>query len=128
MSKHRDDSFGRSDQYQNPLDQLHKLSGHKQEAHHKLVSGIIKEMKFKDDEISDITRLHMEGMRRCQLIRQYAQAIAQGHFESGKELDRNHLLAEINTKFLDAFHHYNKDQLLMMFCMMQTEITMKEVV
>lgn len=127
MSKHRNDSFGRSDQYQNPLDQLKKLSGHKQEAHHNLVKGIIKEMKIEEDEIDDITRLNQEGMRRCHLVRQYAQSVAQGHFESGKELDRNLLLAEINTKYLDNFHHYNKDQLLIMFCMMLTEVTMKEI-
>lgn len=127
MSNHHDNSFGRSDQYENPLDKIKRLSGRQQETHHNLVKGIIKDMKIEEGEIDDITRLHSEAMRRCILVRQYAQAVAQGHFDSGKELDRGHLLAEINTKYLDAFHHYSKDQLLMIFCMMQTEITMKQV-
>lgn len=127
MSKHRDDSLGRSDKFQNPLLALNKLSGVKQEAHHKLVSGIIKEMKFKDDEINDITRLHMEAIQRVKIIRQYAQAVRQGEFEGGKEHDVNRMVADLTPRFLDAFHHYDKDQLLNILCLMLVEVTMKEV-
>lgn len=127
MSKHRDDSFGRSDQYQNPLLALNKLSGHKQEAHHKLVAGIIKEMNFKEDEIADITRLHMEAIQRVKIIRQYAQAIRQGEFEGGIPHDTNRMIADLTPRFLDAFHHYDKDQLLNILALMLVEVTMKEV-
>ncbi len=128
MSKHRDDSFGRSDRYANPLEGLHKLSGHKQEAHHKLVSGIIKEMNFKEDEINDITRLHMEAIQRVKIIRQYAQAVRQGEFESGTEHNVERMIADLTPRFLDAFHHYDKDQLLNILSLMLVEVTMKEVV
>jgi hypothetical protein len=127
MNNHLDNSHGKSDQYENPLDKIKRLTGVQQEAHHNLVQGIIKDMKFKEDEVNDIARLHQEGIARVRSIRQYAHLIAQEHFDTGKELNKGTLLAEVNTKLLDNFCHYNKDQLLIMFCMQQTEIIMKDI-
>lgn len=126
MSNHHDNSFGRSDQYQNPLLALNKLSGHKQEAHHKLVNGILKEMHIKEDELNDITRLHMEAIQRVKIIRQYAQAVRQGEFEGGIEHNVERMIADLTPRFLDAFHHYDKDQLLNILTLMLVEVTMKE--
>ena len=127
MGKNYSNKHSRSDNFANPLDALNKLSGRKQEAHHKLVASIVKEMGVKEDAISDITRLHMEGSRRAKNVRDYAQAVVQGHVESGTIVDKQLLLQEVHHKHLDNFHHYDKDQLLEMFCMMLTEQVMKNV-
>ncbi len=127
MSKHYNNRLKRSDNFQNPLDALNKLSGHKQEAHHKLVASVLKEMGVKEDALNDIQRLHIEGSQRAKFVRDYAQAVVQGHIDGGTILDKELLLQQVHHKHLDNFHHYDKDQLLEMFCMMLTEQVMKNV-
>lgn len=121
--------FNRSDSYR-PLDldtQIKKLSGVKQEAHHKMVNGIIKSMKMQEDEETDTMKLHIEAISRVTLIRQYVQLVVQAHIDEGKQLDKDILYQEITTKLLDNFHHYTKDQLLMIVVGMMGEILMKDV-
>ena len=118
----------KSNEYPNPLDNIKKLSGVKQEEHKNIVDATLKIMKVKEEETNDLERLMLEAKSRVKNVRDYANLIDHEIKASGKDHNRQQLAEEVFKKYLDNFSHYNKDELLILLTRFLSELTLKEIV
>lgn len=112
---------------ENPLNH-HFSSGVNQELHHKLHDAAIKKLKMQHKVVTDLESLLREATSRIKNVRDYAELIDQEVKAAGKDHNREMLAMEMQTKFLDNFVHYNKDQLLVILAFFLTKQVVSEIV
>lgn len=122
------DNHPLSNQFENPLNRIKKLSGWEQEHIQNQAQAMIKAMGVKEDEVSDMERKLKEAGTRIKNVRQYIKLIADAEQEQGKDINRKLLSEEACNRFRANFEHYNKDDLLFFLVSHFADMAVREVV
>ena len=114
-----------SSDFPDPRDGIRKMSGMKQEEHHRIVAASLKMMGVKEADIPDHERLLMEARARIKNVRDYAQVVYDNHIAGGIPFKPEILGEEVFKKLLVNFDHYNRDELLLFLTRFLAEDTMR---
>ena len=106
----------------------HFSSGTAYERHKNFVEGVIRGLRLKPEQVSDLERLMAQMYSRMKTVRAYAEEIDKNVKSMGADHNRKQLAEEVQNQLLNGFVDFTKDQLLTMLTVHLTQLITEEIV
>ncbi len=103
-----------------------KQKGMTFEEHLRIVEAGIKMLNLPTSKPNSMDDFFIEARKRMQEVRAYAKAHYADIVDGGHMVDRPLFMQELTAKFLQAYGHYTKDELLMILSLFMAQALVVE--